>query len=39
MLGLARGLAELAAGTLSERQAATRLGVGAPTLDRLLTPG
>jgi DNA invertase Pin-like site-specific DNA recombinase len=29
-------LAEIAAGTLSKRQAAKRLGVGAPTLDRLL---
>ena len=30
--------AEIAAGTLSKRQAAKRLGVGAPTLDRLLNP-
>jgi len=31
--------AEIAAGTLRKRQAAKRLGVGAPTLDRLLAPG
>jgi hypothetical protein len=30
--------AAIAAGTLSKRQAARRLGIGAPTLDRLLSP-